>query len=63
MKVHMINNIAVPDQSGGAVYGMNCLRPLKNWYRGFECHLKHDVCVRLFSVCAVLCAGRSLATG
>jgi hypothetical protein len=44
---------------------MNCLRPSKHWYRGFESRLCHGcvcVCVRLFSVYAVLCAGSGLVT-
>jgi hypothetical protein len=52
------------DHSGRAVYGMNCLRSLERWERGFECHSKHGcLCVRLFYVCIVLCVGSGLATG
>jgi hypothetical protein len=29
------------DRSGRAVKGMNCLRPLKHWDRGFESHLRY----------------------
>jgi hypothetical protein len=43
---------------------MNCLHPLKRWDRGFESHSRHGcLCVRLFCVCVVLCAGSGLATG
>jgi hypothetical protein len=44
-----------PDHSGRAVYGMNCLRPLEHWDRGFESHSRHGcLCaftLRLYSVC------------
>jgi hypothetical protein len=35
------------------------------WDRGFESHLRHGcfVCLRLFCVCVVLCAGGVFATG
>jgi hypothetical protein len=43
---------------------MNCLRSLGRWDRGFESHSRHGyLCMRLFSVCAVLCLGRGLLTG
>jgi hypothetical protein len=44
--------------------GMNCLRSLALWDRGFESHSTHGcLCVRLFCVCVVLCVGSGLATG
>jgi hypothetical protein len=49
--------------AGRAVYDMNRLRPLNpgivvsNPTRGM------DVCVRLFSLCIVLCVGSGLVTG
>jgi hypothetical protein len=33
---------------------MNCLRPLKNWYRGFESHLSHG-CLCAFILFVVSC--------
>jgi hypothetical protein len=36
---------------------MNCLPPPKRWDRRFESHLRHG-CLRLFCVCADLCALR-----
>jgi hypothetical protein len=49
--------------NGRAVYGVNCLRLLERWDRGFESYSRHGClyCVRLFSV--VLCVGSGLATG
>jgi hypothetical protein len=29
------------DHSGRTVYGMNCLRSLEGWDRGFESHSRH----------------------
>jgi hypothetical protein len=48
-----------------AVSGMNCLRSLERWDRGFESHSKHVYlyCVRLFCMCVVLCVGTGFATG
>jgi hypothetical protein len=43
------------DHGGRSVYGMNCLRQLKCWGRGFEFHSRMDVCVCLLCVCVVLC--------
>jgi hypothetical protein len=53
------------NHSGRAVSGMNRLRPLEHWDRGFESHSRHGCvyCVRLFCVCVVLCVGRGLVTG
>jgi hypothetical protein len=53
------------DHSGRAVQGMNCLRSLERWDRGFESHSRHG-CLHLFRVCVVLCvdsgpAGRAIA--
>jgi hypothetical protein len=31
----------IADHSGRVVYGMNCLRPLERWDRGFESHSRH----------------------
>jgi hypothetical protein len=58
-----VDGIIKADHSGRAVLAMNCLRPFKHWNRGFESHLRHDVCVHLFCVCVVLCAGSGLTTG
>jgi hypothetical protein len=46
------------DQSGRAVEGMKCLRPLEHWDRGFESHSRHE-CLCTF----ILCVGSSLETG
>jgi hypothetical protein len=45
--------------------GMNRLRPLEHWDRGFESHSRHGClyCVRLFCVSVVLRVGSGLATG
>jgi hypothetical protein len=52
------------DFSGLAVWGMNRFRPLEHWDHGFESHSRHGcLCVCLFCVSAVLCAGSRLATG
>jgi hypothetical protein len=37
------------DHSGRTVWGMNCLRPLERWDRGFESHSRHG-CLRLSCV-------------
>jgi hypothetical protein len=60
-KIHF--NLA--DQSGRAVWGMNRLRPLEHWDRGFGSHSGHGClyCVCLFCVCVVLCVSSGLATG
>jgi hypothetical protein len=51
------------DYSGRAVWGMNCLRLLGSWDRGFEFQSRHGcLCVRLFCVCVALCVGSGLAT-
>jgi hypothetical protein len=51
------------DHNGRAVEGMNRLRPLERWGRGFEFHSRYDVIVSLFCICVVLCVGSHLATG
>jgi hypothetical protein len=44
------------DHGGRAVQGMNCLRSLERWDRGFESHSRHGcLCMRLFCVFVVLC--------
>jgi hypothetical protein len=44
--------------------GMNCLRSLEHWDRGFEFYSRHEcLCVRLFCVYVVLCIGIGLAMG
>jgi hypothetical protein len=53
-----------PDHSGRAAKGMSRLRPLEHCDRGFESQSRHGcICVRLFCVCVVVCAGSGLATG
>jgi hypothetical protein len=42
--------IHIADHSGRAVWGMNCLRSLESWDRGFEYHSRHG-CLCLFCVC------------
>jgi hypothetical protein len=50
------------DHSGREVLGMNRLRLLEHWDRGFESHPRHGyVCI--YAVCIVLCVGSGLATG
>jgi hypothetical protein len=39
------------------------LLPLIHWDREFESHSSHDVCLRLFCVCVVLCVDSGIATG
>jgi hypothetical protein len=53
------------DHSSRAVWGMNCVRSLEGWDRGFESHSRHGCLYRvcLFCVCVVLCVGSGLATG
>jgi hypothetical protein len=54
--------VAVPDHSGLAVSGMNCLLTFEHWDCGFESHARHGrLCA--FIVCVVLCVGSGLATG
>jgi hypothetical protein len=48
--------------AGLAVYGMNCLRPLEHWVRGFESHSRYG-CLCLVCVFVVLCIGSGIATG
>jgi hypothetical protein len=50
------------DQIGRAVKGINCLRPLEHWDRGFESHWRYG-CMCAFCGCVVLCVGSGLATG
>jgi hypothetical protein len=42
----------IADQSGRAVYGMNCFRSLERWDRGFEGII---ICVCIYCVCVILC--------
>jgi hypothetical protein len=51
------------NNSGLAIYGMNCVLSLERWDRGFESHQVMDAYVRLFCVCVVLFVGSGLATG
>jgi hypothetical protein len=52
------------DHSGRAVGGINSLRPLEHWDRGFESHSRNRcLCVRLFCVCVILCVGSGPAMG
>jgi hypothetical protein len=56
-------NGIIADPSGRAVWGINCLRPLQRWDRGFESHFSYGcLCVRLFCVYVFLCVGSGLAT-
>jgi hypothetical protein len=41
------------NRSGRAVWGMNCLRPLKRWYHGFESIRDVNIFVHLFCFCVV----------
>jgi hypothetical protein len=44
------------DHSGRAVWGMNCLRPLEHWDRGFESHSRHGcLCAFILCSCCPLC--------
>jgi hypothetical protein len=51
---HLLSSLAwtLAGHSGRAVWGMNCLRSLGRWDRGFESHLRHGclVCVCVYSV-------------
>jgi hypothetical protein len=41
---------------GHAVYGMNCLRSLEHWNRGFEFHSRHgSLCAFLLCLCCSVC--------
>jgi hypothetical protein len=52
------------DHGGRAVWGMNCLRPLERWDRGFESYSRHEcLCVRLFCAYVVLYVGNGITTG
>jgi hypothetical protein len=44
------DNIAIVDHSGRAVWGINCLRFLAHWGRGFETHSSHG-CLSTFILC------------
>jgi hypothetical protein len=48
---------------GRAVWGMNSLRPLKNWGHEFESHWRHRCLCALFCVYVVLRTDSGLATG
>jgi hypothetical protein len=50
------------DNSGRAVLGMNFLRPLERWDRGFEFHSRHG-CLCVYSVFVFSCVGSGLASG
>jgi hypothetical protein len=57
--------MAIAGHSSRVVQGMNCLRSLGRWNRGFVSRSGHGylVCVCFFfCVCVVLCLGRGLAT-
>jgi hypothetical protein len=47
------------DDSGRAVWGMNCLRSLEHWDRGFE-YQSRNGCLFVFILCLL---GSGLATG
>jgi hypothetical protein len=47
------------DQSGRAVWGMNCLRSLKHCGRGFESHSRHGcLCAFILCLCCPVCRKR-----
>jgi hypothetical protein len=52
--------LQLDDQSGQAIYGVKCLRPLKHWDRGFEFHMRHE-CLSDLLLFLLSCAGRGLA--
>jgi hypothetical protein len=44
------------DHSGGAVWTINCLHPLKHCDRGFESHLRHGcLCAFILCLCCSVC--------
>jgi hypothetical protein len=44
------------DHSGRAFWGMNCLRSLEHWDRGFESHLRHEyLCAFDLCLCCSVC--------
>jgi hypothetical protein len=47
-------NISEADHGGRAVKGMNCLRSLERWNRGFESHSKAWMSVYVYSVFVLL---------
>jgi hypothetical protein len=52
------------DHSGRAVWGMNCLRSLERWDRGFESYSRHGCLYgHLFCVCIVLYVSSGHETG
>jgi hypothetical protein len=45
------------DHGGRAVLGMNCLRSLGRWDRGFESHSRHGcMCVFILCLCCSVCS-------
>jgi hypothetical protein len=46
----VVTIIRYAEHSGGAVYGMNRLRLLEHWNRGFEFHSRHG-CLSVFILC------------
>jgi hypothetical protein len=55
----ILHYLLTADHNGRAVWGMNSLRSLEHWDRGFESRSRHG-CLCVF---IVLCVGRSLETG
>jgi hypothetical protein len=52
----MLCDLRSADHIGRAVWGMNCLRPLENWGRGFESHYRHGcLCAFILSLCCPVC--------
>jgi hypothetical protein len=44
------------DHSGRAVWGMNCIRPLKHWGHVFKSHLRHGLlCSFILYLCCPVC--------
>jgi hypothetical protein len=58
MNLHVL---PLDDQKGHVVQGMNCLRFLERWDRGFESHSKHG-CLYAFILCFA-CASSGLSAG
>jgi hypothetical protein len=51
-----------PPLMHACIQGMNCLRPLEHWNRGFESHSRHE-CLSTFILSIVLCVDSGLVTG
>jgi hypothetical protein len=49
----------VAEHSGRAVWGMNCLRSLERWDRGFDSHSSHRcLCAFILCLCCSVCRQR-----